>query len=64
MGDTLVYLLNAAPEATPFVLPSFMEGVRWECLIDTGNPGLEGQVFDGGHRYPLGERSVVIFRMR
>lgn len=64
VGDTLVYLLNAAPTSIEFTLPAFVEQPRWECLIDTYDAGREDQTFDGGYRYPLGDRSVAVFRMR
>jgi hypothetical protein len=63
VGDSLVYLLNAAPTSIEFTLTAFVEQPRWERLIDTYDAGGEGQTFVGGYRYPLGDRSVVVFRM-
>ena len=62
-GDTLVYLLNAAPTPVDFTLPAFVVDPRWECLIDTYDGSHEGQIFDGGHPYPLGDRTVAILRL-
>jgi glycogen operon protein len=64
VGDTLVYLLNAAATPIAFTLPAFVKQPRWECLIDTNDSGREGRIFEGGYRYPLGDRSVAVFRMR
>ena len=63
VGETLVYLLNAAPASIEFTLPAFVEDARWECLIDTCDAGRCDRIFDGGSRYPLGDRSVAVFRM-
>ncbi|MBI4485973.1 MAG: hypothetical protein HY655_08190 [Acidobacteria bacterium] len=38
VGDTLVYLLNAAAASIDFALPAFVEQPRWECLVDTMTP--------------------------
>jgi isoamylase len=63
VGDTLVYLMNAGP-ARRFVLPAFVARRAFECLIDTFDPRSEGRTFKGGYSYPLGERSLAVFRMR
>jgi len=63
VGDTLVYLMNAGSPCT-FVLPSFVPRRAFECLIDTCDPREEGRTFKGGYAYPLGERSLAVFRMR
>jgi glycogen operon protein len=62
-GDTLVYLLNAAPTSIAFTLPAFVEQPRWECLIETSDASREGLIFDGGSQYPLANRSVAVFRL-
>ncbi|MBM3777483.1 MAG: glycogen debranching protein GlgX [Acidimicrobiia bacterium] len=64
VGDTLVYLLNAGPDGTPFVLPAYVESPSWECLIDTFDEERHGQVFQGGASYPLAGRSVAVLRLR
>jgi glycogen operon protein len=64
VGDTLLYLLNAAPTAVPFRLPDFQGGSRWECLIDTFDESQQGRVFNGGGDYPLADRSVSVFCRR
>jgi glycogen operon protein len=64
VGDTLVYLMNAAPHPIDFTLPAFTDHPHWECLIDTADEGREGQTFDGGYCYPLGDRSVAVFRLQ
>jgi glycogen operon protein len=64
VGDTLVYLMNAAPQSIQFALPAIEQRPRWECLLDTYDDSREGQIFDGGYPYPLGDRSVAVFRLQ
>ena len=63
-GDTLVYLLNASPDAVPFVLPAFMRDPGWECVLDTYDTARVRTTFAGGSAYDLRERSVAVFVMR
>jgi isoamylase len=63
VGETLLYLLNAAAQPVPFVLPSFAGHPRWETVLETFDGCSEGTWFDGGHIYPLAERSVAVFRL-
>jgi glycogen operon protein len=60
VGDTLLCLLNAAPEPIPFTLSSFVAQPRWECVLDTFDDRRLGQVFDGGAMYPLAEHSLAV----
>ena len=62
VGDTLVCFLNAAPTPTPCTLPAFVPDRSWECLLDTFDAHREGRIFDGGHQYRLGDRSLAVFR--
>ena len=64
VGDTILYLLNAAPEPIAFRLPDFDTGSRWECIVETANEPRQGQMFPGGDAYPLSERSVAVFCRR
>jgi glycogen operon protein len=61
VGDTLLCLLNAAPDPVPFTLSSFVTRPRWECVLDTFDELRQGQVFDGGAKYPLAEHSLAVF---
>lgn len=63
VGDTLLYLLNAAPTAVEFMLPALVAEPRWEAMIDTFSAAREGRIFDGGRPYPLGDRSVAVLRL-
>jgi hypothetical protein len=63
VGDTIVYLMNAASTPIQYTLPAFVEHGRWECLIDTCDDGREGETFGGGSLYLLGDRSVAVFRL-
>jgi glycogen operon protein len=61
IGDSLLYLLNAAPDAVPFTLSSFVVRPRWQCVLDTFDERRVGHVFDGGAWYPLAEHSLAVF---
>jgi isoamylase len=61
VGDTLLYLLNAAHDSIPFTLPSFVAHPRWECVLDTFDERRVGQLFDGGAPYPLADHSLAVF---
>ena len=62
VGDTLLVLLNAAPEPTPFALPAPAAGQRWEVLLDTADDAAAGPV--GAAGYPVGEHALVLLRTR
>ncbi|GIW07712.1 MAG: glycogen operon protein GlgX homolog [Dehalococcoidia bacterium] len=62
--DTFLLLLNAHHEAIDFVLPNGATVTCWERVLDTmedGGPS-ERVVRPGGESYPLGGRSLVLFR--
>jgi glycogen operon protein len=59
--DTLLYLLNAAPNEVPFILSAFVRFPRWTCVLDTFDERRVGQVFDGGSPYPLAAHSLAVF---
>ena len=61
VGETLLYLLNAAENATDFTLPTFEPGLTWRCLIDTFDQRREKQTFTGGQTFQLGDRSAALF---
>ncbi len=63
-GDTLMLMLNAHWEETPFKLPDVPEGTVWETLIDTRNPDAPVRTFGAGEWYPLFGRSVALLRTR
>jgi glycogen operon protein len=63
-GDTLLLLLNAHHEAIPFTLPQHRTEHRWELLLDSFNPSAEAQTFEGGQKYNLEGRSLVVLRTR
>jgi glycogen operon protein len=63
VGDTLLVLLNAHHDRIDFTLPPEGEDDRWVRLTDTSDPRNAGEAFEGGVRYPLGGRSLVLFRL-
>ena len=62
--DTLLIILNAAPEPVSFKLPNAHFGRAWEVLVDTGKSDLEptGIVVPYGQQYHLDPRSFVLMR--
>jgi isoamylase len=63
-GDTLLYLMNASPTSTPFMLPSFGGHSAWETVLETFDDRRVGEIADGGVCYPLAAHSVVVFRLQ
>jgi isoamylase len=64
-GETLLLLLNSGTEEVSFVLPSHNEGGHWRLMLDTTaeEPVPERRGFrEPGTAYPLGDRSVALFR--
>jgi glycogen operon protein len=61
-GDTLLLLLNAHHEEIPFTIPTAKVEHRWECLIDTAEPGNELICLQPGSKHPLQGRSFALFR--
>jgi isoamylase len=63
VGDTLLLLLNAAPEEVDFRLPN---GPSWQQLFDTRSAAVpsatQGPLQAGGSTYRLGARSVALYR--
>jgi isoamylase len=62
---TLLLLFNAHHEDLPFVLPEAdADAVNWEVLLDTREPvpPAEAKTFEVGDEFPLGSRSVALFR--
>jgi glycogen operon protein len=64
VGETILYLLNAADTITPFVLPSFVHRPRWETILDTFDLHRVGGVHDGATSYALAPHSLAVFIMR
>ena len=62
LGDTLLLLMNAHHEPLPFVLPVLSPGHDWELLFDTSTTEIDQELKDEGHKYPLKERSMALFR--
>jgi glycogen operon protein len=64
-GDTLLILLNAAPDTVAFVLPKALGADRttWELLVDTAVPAASpAPPYEDGHAWRLVPRSATIFR--
>jgi glycogen operon protein len=64
--DDLVLLLNAHHEAVDFVMPGDA-GQRWQLRLDTAHgladpPPAQAPTIEGGVRFPLQGRSMVLFR--
>jgi glycogen operon protein len=62
VGETLLLLLNAHHEAIPFTLPQTRAEHHWERLLDTFDPALDAALLDGGAKYAVQGRSLVVLR--
>jgi isoamylase len=57
----LYIVLNAAPEAIEFLLPTFTECSRWAIQLNTAALGQKDQTFDSGSKWQAPARSVLVF---
>ena len=69
VDDTLLILLNAAPQTVPFTLPADGTGAGWEVLLDTATPAAAdppaasaGPLLRGGDTYSMDGRSLALLR--
>jgi isoamylase len=60
-GDTLLILLNAHTEETPFTVPSIGPRTAWLRVIDTVAARVEECRYPGGTTYPLQGRTLALF---
>jgi glycogen operon protein len=61
-GATILLLLNPTPAAVTFTLPPTNPGHHWELVFDTTEDNRTADQYEGGHGYPLTDRSVAVFR--
>jgi glycogen operon protein len=61
VGDTLLVVLNAAPDNVSFVIPGD-PGVAWERCLDTSRPEDPAAAVEAGSAWPVMARSAVVFR--
>jgi glycogen operon protein len=66
VDDTLLILLNAHHEPTPFVLPAHRPKMRWGVVLDTREAGAGGRrpLLRGGTSYEMEGRSLVLLCLR
>jgi isoamylase len=64
VGDTLLVLLNAHHEAIPFVLPEAKPEHKWQRLLDSADHAQEPLYYQGGQKYDLAGRSMVVLSTR
>jgi len=62
-GDTLLLLLNGHDHEQAFTVPGAERGERWERLVDTADPTLGGEIFEGGSEQRLIDRSIAVLRL-
>ena len=62
VGDSLLVLINADPEAIPFTLPELDDDHRWQRIFDTADPEGSERRLTGSH-YPLESRSLAVFKV-
>jgi glycogen operon protein len=61
-GQSPIYIvLNAAPEAIDFVLPTVPDCSRWTALLNTATATQEQQEFNPGAKAQAPARSVLVF---
>jgi glycogen operon protein len=62
--DTLLVLLNAEPDAVPFVLPDPAPALRWDVVVDTAEEGAPAKRrrADAGALLTLAGRSLAFLR--
>jgi isoamylase len=63
VGDTLLLILNGAPEPISFVLPPTAAIERWDTLLDTAHPWLPSRRLRAGDRYDLQGRSMAVLKL-
>jgi glycogen operon protein len=62
-GDTILILLNAHSDKVPFTLPALASDQRWHREFDTMDTTSSGRTYRGSLRYPLGGRTVAVFKL-
>jgi isoamylase len=61
---TLLLVFNGYHEAGKFVLPSPVDGEKWQLLLDTNDPSQAGQLFAPSQERETPARSVSVFLMQ
>jgi isoamylase len=61
---TLLLVFNGHYEAGKFVLPSPVDGEKWQLQLDTSDPKQVGQLFSPGEQRETPSRSVSVFLMQ
>ncbi|HZN59811.1 MAG TPA: glycogen debranching protein GlgX [Planctomycetota bacterium] len=64
LGETLLLLFNAHDELVSFRLPVEEGKAGWQRVLDTYDPRLPSEPFDGDACYPLQGRSAAVLRLR
>jgi glycogen operon protein len=63
VGDALLVLLNAHHDKVPFTLPPLEPEQQWQRVFDTCDMHASERTYKAGGRYPLGGRSVAVFKV-
>jgi glycogen operon protein len=63
VGDTLLVLLNAHGDRVPFTMPPLPPDHQWQRVFDTRDPAASERSYKPGARYPLGGRTLALFKM-
>jgi len=61
-ANILMLIMNGASEPVTFKLPSLVTGRRWEVLLDSAEPAVNGRGHRGGSRYELIAHSSVLLK--
>jgi isoamylase len=62
VGDSLLVLINADPEAIPFTMPELDADHQWQRIFDTADPQGSEPRLTASH-YPLESRSLAVFKV-
>jgi glycogen operon protein len=62
-GDTVLVLFNAHNDQVPFALPALQPEQRWQRVFDTLSTNTLEPAYEAGELYPLGGRTVALFKV-
>jgi isoamylase len=62
--DVLLILFNGGHDQIPFILPDWPDDPLWEVLVDTAEPGVNGDRAPSSEIYQLQPRSLVVLAER
>lgn len=64
VGQTVLMMMNALPEAVPFAVPEIVRDSAWRVVLDTSRRRLPRRRFKAGDAYALQPRSMAVLQLR